>query len=237
MDDLNLYKIGIKDGIPIMLGYLAVSFSFGIQANKLGLNFFQSGVLSLSNVTSAGQFAGLTMMFSGATLLEIAITQLIINSRYLLMSGALSQKISPDEGLFKRMLMAHGITDEIFALSVAEPGVLKPMYSYGLMTSAIPGWVLGTILGVVSGDLLPAPLLDALGIALYGMLIAIIIPPAKTNKVLAGLVIISMISSYLFTVLPVLKSVTPGMVIIILTVIITSIAAYYFPIKEAGDEV
>lgn len=234
--ETNDYKRGIKDGIPIFLGYLAVSFSFGIQAKKMGLDLAQSGILSASNVTSAGQFAGLTMMFSGATLLELAIAQLIINSRYILMSGALSQKISTDESLLNRLVMAHGITDEIFALSIAEVDVLKPVYFYGLMTSAIPGWIIGTILGVLSGNLLPEPLLDALGIALYGMLIAIIIPPAKKNRIIAGLVITSMASSYLFTKLPLLKTLSPAMIIIILTIVITSISAYFFPIPEVDNE-
>ena len=214
----------------------SVSYTHLDVYKRQGLDLAQSGILSASNVTSAGQFAGLKMMFSGATLLELAIAQLIINSRYILMSGALSQKISTDESMLNRLVMAHGITDEIFALSIAEVGVLKPVYFYGLMTSAIPGWILGTILGVISGNLLPEPMLDALGIALYGMLIAIIIPPAKQNRTIAALVIISMVSSYLFTKLPVLNTLSPAMIIIILTIVITSIAAYFFPIPEADHE-
>ncbi len=237
MDKRKFYNNGLRDGIPIFIGYLAVSFSFGIQAKKFGLTVLESGFLSLSNLTSAGQFAGLTMMFGGATLLEIAISQLIINSRYLLMSGALSQKLSPDESLPKRLLMAHGITDEMFAMSISEPNTLSPFYHYGLMSAAIPGWVMGTVLGVLAGDLLPTSIIDALGIALYGMLIAVIVPPAKNNKVVASLIIISMILSYVVNNIPILKNISPSMMIIILTIIITTIASYFFPVEEANHEI
>ena len=237
MDKHKFYKNGLRDGIPIFIGYLAVSFSFGIQAKKFGLSVLESGFLSLSNLTSAGQFAGLTMMFGGATFLEIAISQIIINSRYLLMSGALSQKISPDESLPSRLLMAHGITDEMFAMAISEPSTLSPYYYYGLMSAAIPGWVMGTVLGVLAGDLLPAPIIDALGIALYGMLIAVIIPPAKNNKVVASLIIVSMTLSYAVDNIPMIKEISPSMMIIILTIIITTIAAYFFPIEEVDHEI
>ena len=236
MSQKSIFIQGMKDGFPIFLGYLAVSFTFGIQADLAGLSLFQSGLLSLTNVTSAGQFAGLTSIKSGALVLEVILTQFIINSRYMLMSSALSQKISPDIPFYKRALMAMGVTDEIFGLSVTFPGTLAPHYTYGLMASAIPGWVLGTVLGAISGTLLPDRGLSALSIALYGMLIAIIIPPSRTNKVILGLIVISMTTSFLFTYLPLLRNLSPEIRMILLTLIITSIAAYAFPVKEEDYE-
>ncbi|MDO5717343.1 MAG: AzlC family ABC transporter permease [Tissierellia bacterium] len=233
--DSKLYGRGIRDGIPIFLGYMAVSFSFGIQAKKMGMSLFDASILSLTNLTSAGQFSGLTLIYASSTIIEIAITQLIINSRYLLMSSALSQKLSPEENLSSRLIMAHGVTDEIFGISISQKGMIKPSYVYGLMSAAIPGWVLGTALGVISGDLLPVKALDALSMALYGMLIAIIIPPAKKDKILSGIIIISMLSSYLFERLEYLKSIPKGASIIILTVLITTAAAVFFP--NEGDEI
>ena len=222
--------------MPIFMGYLAVSFTFGIQARMQGLTVFQSGLLSWTNVTSAGQFAGLTSMATQAALLEVIFTQFMINSRYMLMSSALSQKISPATPFYKRALMAAGVTDEVFGLSIAYPGELKPIYTYGLMTSAIPGWVLGTVLGVISGNFLPTRALSALSIALYGMLIAVIVPPSKKQNLLKGIIGISMISSFLFSVLPVLKEISAGLRLILLTLVITSAAAYFFPIKEDSYE-
>ncbi len=230
------YKEGVRDGFPIFLGYLAVSFSFGIQAKKLGMNAFQAGFMSLSNVTSAGQFSGLTLIFAGTTLVELALTQFIINSRYMLMSSALSQRIHSDQPLHTRMLMAFGVTDEVFALSIAQEGILDPVYTYGLMSSAIPGWVSGTVLGVLSGSLLPTRVLDALGLALYGMLIAIIVPPAKESKILAFFILLSMASHYCFTKAPGLRELSGGVTIIILTMILTSVAALLFPREETDDE-
>lgn len=232
----SIYLKGIKDGMPIFMGYLAVSFTFGIQARMQGLTVFQSGLLSWTNVTSAGQFAGLTSMATQAALLEVIFTQFMINSRYMLMSSALSQKISPATPFYKRTLMAAGVTDEVFGLSIAYPGELKPIYTYGLMTSAIPGWVLGTVLGVISGNFLPTRALSALSIALYGMLIAVIVPPSKKQNLLKGIIGISMISSFLFSVLPVLKEISAGLRLILLTLVITSAAAYFFPIKEDSYE-
>lgn len=232
----SIYLKGVKDGFPIFMGYLAVSFTFGIQARLQGLTTFQSGVLSWTNVTSAGQFAGLTSMATQAVLLEVVLTQFMINSRYMLMSSALSQKISPDTSFGKRALMAAGVTDEVFGLSIAYPRELPPIYTYGLMTSTIPGWVLGTVLGVISGTLLPESMLSALSIALYGMLIAVIIPPSKKDRLLKGIITLSMASSFLFSVLPIVKEISAGIRLIVLTLIITGAAAFFFPIKEGFYE-
>lgn len=226
------WRNGVKDGIPIAIGYLTVSFTFGIIAKQAGLNPFEAIIMSATNLTSAGQFAGLTMMASAATLLEIAIAQLIINSRYFLMSFALSQKIDPNTSFMKRITMAYGITDEIFGVSIAASGKLNPYYTYGVMSVAVPGWVLGTLLGVISGNVLPPRLVSALSIALYGMLIAVIIPPAKENNKILGLIVVSMFISFLFTMIPMLQWISAGIKIIVLTIIIAGVAAFLFPIKE-----
>ena len=167
---------GLKDGMPICFGYFAVSFAFGIQAAGIGLSVFEASVLSALNVTSAGQFAALAIIASGASLIELAFTQLIINLRYFLMSCALSQKLSPGLPLGHRLGIAYGMTDEIFAVSVSQREPLSPFYSYGLIAVAIPGWVLGTALGAAAGNILPAVLTNALGIAIYGMFIAAFFP-------------------------------------------------------------
>lgn len=226
------WKKGVTDGIPIALGYMTVSFTFGILAKQAGLNPFEAVMMSATNLTSAGQFAGLTMMMSAATILEIALAQFIINSRYLLMSFSLSQKIDPSTPMIHRMIMAYGVTDEIFGVSISAPGKLNPYYTYGLISVAAPGWALGTLFGVISGNVLPPRIVSALSIALYGMLIAVIIPPAKGSKIISGLMIISMISSLLFSKLPILQHFSSGVKIIVLTILIAGIAAFLFPIKE-----
>lgn len=236
MTTREVYTKGLKDGIPIGLGYLAVSFSFGIQAKLIELTIFQAGLLSATNLTSAGQFAGLLSIASQAPIMEVIITQFIINSRYLLMSSALSQKINPTTSFAHRACLAFGVTDKIFGLSIAYPGELNPFYQYGQMTVSTFGWTLGTILGVISGDLLPTNIVGSLSIALYGMLIAIIVPVAKNNDVVKGLIIISMLASLATSLLPVAKDLSPGVRLILLTLIITSLAAILFPIEEAENE-
>lgn len=233
---MQQFKAGIKDGIPIGLGYLAVSFSFGIMAKGSGLSTMEAVMISLTNLTSAGQFAALGIIQSAAPLAEMAMAQLIINLRYCLMSCALSQKLSPNMPFFHRFLMSYGVTDEIFGVSVCRAGYLSPFYSYGAMSMAVPGWTLGTLFGAVSGDLLPARLLTALSVALYGMFIAIIVPPMKGNRVLAGVIAAAMGLSFLFTLIPALNAISSGFKIIILTVVIAGAAAFLFPIKEETDE-
>ncbi|RFB12515.1 branched-chain amino acid ABC transporter permease [Bacillus sp. HNG] len=230
--NIKEWTSGLKNGIPIAIGYFAVSFTFGILAEQAGLNPFEAVLMSVTNLTSAGQFAGLSLIAGAATVVEIAITQLIINSRYFLMSFALSQKIDPNTSFFHRSIMAYGITDEVFGVTVAVPGRLSPYYAYGVMSAAVPGWALGTLFGVISGNILPPRLISALSIALFGMLIAVIVPPAKGNKVLTGLIVISMVLSLLFAELPFLESISSGVKIIILTILIAGIAAFAFPVKE-----
>ena len=229
------WKNGFRDGIPIALGYFAVSFTFGLFAKKTGLTPFQAVVISLTNLTSAGQFAGLGLMGAAATYLEMASTQLILNLRYCLMSCALSQKLDAKVPFWHRFLLAHGITDEIFGVAVCKSGKLNPFYQYGLMSSAIPGWTLGTFFGVISGDILPERIISALSIALYGMFIAVIIPPAKGNRILTGIILLSMLMSMVFSKLVVFQYVSPGFKIILLTILIAGMAAFLFPMREAAD--
>lgn len=231
-DRKTQFKSGAADGIPIGVGYLAVSFTFGIMAGSAGLSIFDATLLSLMNVTSAGQFAGLGVIQAGTSFAEMALTQLIINLRYSLMSCSLSQKLSPETPFFHRFFMSYGVTDEIFGVSVCKPGFLSPWYFYGLISTAVPGWTLGTLLGAVSGSLLPERLLNALNVALYGMFLAVILPPARKNKVLMGIILVSMAASLFFTAVPLFSGISSGFRIIILTVLIAGGAAALFPVKE-----
>lgn len=231
-----IFKKGLKDGIPIFLGYLAVAFTFGIKAKAAGITAFEAALLSATNLTSAGQFAALDVIVSSASYFEMAFTQLVINLRYCLMSSALSQKLSSKMPFWHRFIMSFGVTDEIFGVSIGVSGKLSPFYSYGLMAAAIPGWTLGTYLGVISGTMLPANILSALGVALYGMFIAVFVPAAKKSRVVTGVVIVSMLLSLAFAKLPVLSQVSSGFRIIILTVLIAGAAAILFPIKPNSKE-
>lgn len=232
----ELWKQGFKDGIPIGLGYFAVSITFGLQCGIAGLSVFEATLLSLTNLTSAGQFGGLELIISQASYFEMAITQFILNLRYVLMSTSLSQKLYPKASILQKMIVSHGITDEIFGVSMNVKGYVYPSYSFGAMSCAIPGWTLGTFVGVAIGNVLPLDILNALSIAIYGMFIAIVIPPAKHNQTILKVVIISMFTSWLFEVLPLLKEISSGFKIIVVTLIIASLAAYFFPIKEEQDE-
>lgn len=230
------FRNGLKDGIPIGLGYLAVSFTLGIAAKNAGLSALSATVMSLTNNTSAGEFAALGIMSAGSPYIEMAISQAIINLRYLLMSCALSQKLDPSFSLLHRFLVGYGVTDEIFGISVGRPGKLNPFYTYGAICLAAPGWALGTFLGVVMGGVLPVRIIRALSVALYGMFLAVVIPPTRTNKILAGVVASSMILSFLFARIPAFHFISSGMKIIILTIIIAGAFAVLFPIKEAPTD-
>ncbi|MGM9613211.1 MAG: AzlC family ABC transporter permease [Butyricicoccus sp.] len=226
------FRRGLRDGMPIALGYLAVSFSLGIAAKNAGMTAWQASLMSLTNLTSAGEFAALGIIGAGAPYFEMALSQLIINLRYLLMSAALSQKLAPSLPLAHRLCIGYGITDEIFGVSIAADGCLNPFYSYGILFVAVPGWTLGTCLGVVMGNALPGRIVSALSLALYAMFIAVIVPPARKSRVLAGVIVLSMAASLAFTLLPVLCEISSGMRIILLTVVIAGLAAHFFPIQE-----
>lgn len=230
------FKRGLRDGVPIALGYFAVSFTFGMMAVSGGLSIWQAVLISLTNLTSAGQFAGLDIILAAGSCWEMALTQLIINLRYCLMSFSLSQKLERNTPLLHRCLVAFGITDEIFGVSASQEGKVSPYYNYGAMCVAIPGWTLGTLAGAISGNLLPEFMVSALSVAIYGMFLAIIIPPAKTNRAVAGVVLGAMAVSCLFAVAPILKNVSSGFVIIITTLLVAGIAAFVSPVKEEQGE-
>ncbi|MCQ2444897.1 MAG: AzlC family ABC transporter permease [Mailhella sp.] len=225
---------GLRDGIPIALGYFAVSFTLGIACRNIGMGALAAAVMSASNLTSAGEFAAVGIIAAQGGLVEIALSQLVINLRYMLMSCALSQKLAPETPFWHRFLIGYGVTDEIFGISVAWPGRLAPSYVYGAVAVAAPGWTLGTFLGVILGNVLPARIVSALSVALFGMFVAIIVPPAKQDRVLAGLVAVSMAASWAFAKTPCLAGISGGMRVIILTVVISAAAALLFPRREGG---
>ena len=223
---------GIRDGVPIALGYLAVAFTLGIAAKNAGLTSGQATLSSFLTNASAGEYAGFTVIAEGASYIAMAVMILVANARYLLMSCSLSQKLSHDTPFIHRMLVGYGVTDEIFGISVAVEGKLNPFYTYGAMAIAIPGWSLGTYLGVLMGNMLSPSIVSALSVGLYGMFLAIIIPPARKERIIAVLVTVSMAASYLFSVIPLFDSISSGVQIIILTVVISAIAAIVHPVKE-----
>lgn len=230
----NIFLKGMKDGLPVALGYLAVSFTLGIAAVKSGLTPFQAFATSALNNTSAGEFAAFSLIGAGVSYMEIALTTLILNMRYILMSCALSQKIDKHTPIVHRFLMAYDVTDEIFGLSIMSEGRLDPKYTYGLITISAPSWAIGTYLGAVMGSVMPAGVLSAMNLALYGMFIAVIVPPAKKDKTIAVVIAVSMLSSLMFSVLPGLREISSGIVVIILTVVISLAAAILFPV--CGDK-
>ncbi len=228
---------GLKDGIPIMLGYFAVSIALGISARNAGMTAAQATIASALIMASAGQYIGFTLIAAGASYLEVVVMEAIANARYLLMSTALSQKVDPALPLRHRMLMGLWITDEIFGVSVSVEGRLNPYYNYGMAAVATPGWALGTLTGVVLGNVLPLRVVSALSVGLYGMFISIFVPPAKKNRVVAGLVALSFAASWAFNALSWFDGISSGMKIIILTVVISLGAALLFPVrKEGGHE-
>lgn len=232
----NKFLKGITDGLPICIGYFAVSFAFGISAVQNGLSWLEALLISALNLTSAGQFAGLSIIVSGGSLIEMAISQLVINSRYSLMSVSLSQKLSEKIKLTERMLIAFGNTDEIFGVSVSNKETLGKKYMYGLILTPYFGWSLGTLAGAVLGDILPAVVVSSLGLAIYGMFIAIVVPVIKKEKATALCVLGAVLLSCLFRYIPFLSAVPSGFVIIICAVIPSLIFAFVAPIKEEVAE-
>ena len=226
---------GFKDGIPIGLGYFAVAFSLGIAAKNAGLTPFQAFITSALCHASAGEYAGFTVIAAAASFLEMATITLIANARYLLMSCAMSQRIDPKMPFFHRLIMSFFITDELFGIAIARPGHLNPWYSYGAILFASPCWAIGTALGAIAGNLLPLRLVSAFSVALYGMFLAIFIPPARKDKVILGIVLLCFISSGLASVLPVISAWSEGTRTIVLTLIISAGAALLFPRKTEEE--
>jgi len=218
----------MKDGLPIGAAYFAVALSLGITASNIGLNALQGALMSFLNHASAGEYVGLQAIKEGSSIIALCIVTLITNSRYLLMSLSLSQKISEDTSRFHRMLIGFGITDEIYAFAMNREN-LTPSYYYGTMTTTIPVWAIGTMLGIVLGNALPTKVIGALSVALFAMFIAIIIPPCKKNRTLLFAVIISFVLSYIFDLFFTISS---SIKVIILTIIIAGAFAILFPRKE-----
>ena len=231
----SVFLEGVRDGIPIALGYFAVSFSLGIAARNVGITAGEGMLASLLCMASAGQYALFSLIGEAASLLEVATVTFITNARYFLMSAALSQKIDPGMKHYHRFLFGAVVTDEIFGITIARPGYLDPRYNYGAMAVTMPGWAIGTGLGIIMGTLHPARLVSALSVALFGMFIAVFIPPAKENKVVLGCVAAGFALSLAFELLPLLSALSAGTRTILLTVIISAAAAFFFPVKETKD--
>ncbi|WP_334295336.1 AzlC family ABC transporter permease [Lachnoclostridium sp. Marseille-P6806] len=219
------------------MGYLAVGFTIGIAAKNTGLDAVQSFFMSLGMVASAGEYAALMLIGAGAGLIEMVATTLVINLRYLLMSCSLTQKLRPEEPFWKRFLLALCVTDELFGISSAVPGALNPVYTWGAMLVSVTGWCLGTVLGVEAGNILPARAASAMNVALYGMFLAIILPPAKRSRFMGGLIAAAMLSSWLFSALPGLRQISAGFRVILLTVALSSAAAWLRPVDGQGRPV
>lgn len=232
----TLFYGGLKDGIPIALGYLSVSFGFGISAVNSGLSPFAAVLISLTNLTSAGQMAGLDVIVALGTLFEMVLTQFTINIRYFLMSLSLSQKLDKSFTLPHRLLASFGITDEVFGVASSKKESIKPIYMYGLILLPFIGWSLGTLLGAIAGNILPSDLKNALGIAIYGMFVAIVLPPAKRDKGVAVASLLSIAVSLALAFIPIFSFVTSGFAIIIAAVVAAVVAALLFPIKEDDEQ-
>lgn len=226
------FLLGLKSGIAIALGYFAVSFSFGILAVSQGLSVFEAVIISMTNVTSAGQFAGLTIIGAGGSLFEMAVSQLVINMRYALMSLSLSQKLAPSVNVAKRLIMSFTNTDEIFAVVSGRGVPVTFSFMSGVSIVSWLGWSGGTLVGAAAGEVLPEVLCNALGIALYAMLISIVMPVFRDKKSVRCAVVIAAMLSVGFTYLPILKRVSAGFSIVICTVAASLVCALCFPIKE-----
>ena len=226
---------GVKDGLPIALGYISVSFAYGIAAVNEGFPPWFPILITLTNFTGTGQFAGTNLIAAGAGFLELATTMLIINIRYTLMSISLSQKMGKGFPLWQRAAIAFGLTDENYAVAIRQPNKLSFPYLMGLMSCSFAGWIAGTSLGALLGDVLPDMVMNALGIALFAMFVAIIIPDSREDHRVLLLVVLSTAASCLFYFTPVLNRLSEGWVIIICSIVCTAVVALLFPRKEEGE--
>lgn len=233
--DKKCLKTGLREGIPIMLGYLSVGFTLGIAARNSGLTAFQATVTSLLMNASAGEFAGFTAIAEKAGYLEAAVMILIINARYFLMSCSLSQKLPSGLTVIHRFIMGYDITDELFGAAISKKGKINPWYFYGLMMISIPGWASGTCLGVLAGTLLPPDLISAFSMGIYGMFIAVVIPPAGKSRSLLVFILAVAAASYLLTVLPFTRDISSGMRTMILTVFMSAGAALFAPERQVSQ--
>ncbi len=230
------FNNGVKDGLPIGLGYLSVAFAFGVQASLLGVPVIIALLISMTNLTSAGQLAGLTIIATTGSFIEIILTQLVINSRYFIMSISLSQKVDDSFTTKHRLLCSAAITDEIYAVSSSKSGKVGKNYFYGLMLLPYIGWTMGTLFGAIAGNVLPAVITASLGIALYSMFTAIIIPPILKHCGCLLAVVSSAAFSCCFYFIPFLSKVSAGFSTIICAIIASAITALIFPVKEDEDK-
>ena len=235
MQEHNRFTEGLRDGIPICLGYISVGFAFGIFAVSSGLAVWEAMLISMTNVTSAGQLAAVPILAGGGTLLELAVSTFVINMRYALMSVSLSQRLGPSVRMVDRLIVSFVNTDEVFAVASAKPQALGRRYLYGLILLPFVGWSGGTLLGAVAGNLLPPMVVSALGVAIYGMFIAIVTPAAKKSRATAGCVALAIALSCAFRYVPVLQRVPSGFVIILCAVIASAVFALAAPVREEGE--
>ena len=231
----EIFLKGMRDGIPIGIGYFAVAFSLGIIAKKCGFTAIQGFFASLSTYASAGQYIGFTLYAADAALFQLVIMTIITNARYLLMGFALNQRIPEGTGRFKRFLIGLTITDEIFGITIAREGSVVPPYGLGAVLTAVPMWSLGTALGIYMGNVLPLNVVSALSVALFGMFLAVIIPPAKKDKKILACIIAAFAASYACTYAPVVSGLSTGNRTILLTVVLSTAAALLFPRKGKED--
>lgn len=232
---MKQFTQGIRDGSAIGIGYFSVSFTFGIAAVASGLNWWQALVVSLMNITSAGQFAGITVMAAAGSYIEMAVSQFIINLRYALMSISLSQKVDKNFTAGKKMILGFAVTDEIFAVSMSREGEVSSRYFTGLTILPLLGWNLGTLAGAVLGDVLPSGVTAALGLAIYGMFIAIVVPVAKKDRHVLVIVLLAVALSFGLFYLPLLNRISSGFAIIICAVSASAVGAWLFPVEEQEE--
>lgn len=232
----DVFREGMRDGIPIALGYLVVSFTLGIAAHNAGLTAWQSFWTSAFNLASAGEYAAFTVIAADAPYWEMALITLVANIRYSLMSTVLSQRFSPSTSIWHRIGVGTCVTDEIFGITIARRGAIEPAYNYGAISLTVPAWSIGTAMGVLAGDILPSMLLSSLSVALYGMFIAIIIPPAKMDRRILALVVLSFLLSVASALAPIVSDWSPSTRTIVLTILIAGCAAYFLPVGEEGHD-
>ncbi len=226
----------MKAGIPISLGYFAVAIALGIAARRAGISPFQASLTSLLINASAGEYAGFSLIAAGATYIEVIFMEAVANARYLLMSTALSQRLESNTNIFKRLLLGFTVTDEIFGVSIALEGAVSPYFVYGTFVVATFGWTTGTLAGALLGEFLPAFIVTALGVGLFGMFISVFVPEAKKNRVVAATVLIGFAASFAFSKLPLVREIPEGIRVIVITVVISLVAAILFPIKDKLSE-
>lgn len=231
----NSFRRGIIDGLPICVGYLSVAFAFGIFATGNGLSIIEALMISMTNVTSAGQLAAVPIIATGGSLIELATTQLIINLRYALMSVSLSQRLGKNVRMIDRFLISFVNTDEVFAVAMGQGMPVGRNYLYGLILTPYIGWSAGTLIGAVAGNILPQIVISALGIAIYGMFVAIVMPEMKKSGATALCVLFAIMLSCIFRYVPSLSKIPGGFVIIICAAVASAVFAIAAPVTEADN--